>query len=318
MDALDVAKVWFRRWYLTVPVLLLAVFSGIQLAHQAAVQYHGTATFALIYADTAPRPANSPDPREQNPMALNDGSLLGQAILEDLQTPAEQEKLGGSDVSGTAPGQPSNGGAFTVSLPVGALTYTVDTWGHDPKQVSAVVDRVLQATKPLAEDIQTRAGAPLKSRYEPFVTTHTQVVQLPAASPAKLLVAMAAVGLAAGAALALVLDRLLARRSERRAKRRSEQAETDGPTPAGPTPAGRPVRVRAPKVKRSPRPSEPSSKDPDAGTRRPGVVPAGRAAVSARGPAPVSTRPPRNGSSPATQGDQEEFRVGGARNNGRR
>jgi hypothetical protein len=218
VDALDVLKVCLRRWYLVLPVVLLALAAGIGLASQQKPTYSAFGSYALVYHSPA-HVKEGEDPTEPNPLATNDAVVLGEALVADFMSGASQTTFGGVGNSGTAPREPRDGTSYTVNLPDGSQSYVVQTWGKDPESLRRVVDSVLAAAPGRAAQIQDRAGAPKESQYTTFVTGSTQLTRLPSTSTTKLIVAMLGVGILAGSALSLIVDRLSRSRKERAAKR---------------------------------------------------------------------------------------------------
>lgn len=241
MDALDLVKVCTRRWYVMLPILVLALAAGMGLAKREKPVYEAYANYALIYPQSKPLSPNAPDPRNANPLAANDATLLGEAMMNELMTPKQQEALGGVGNSGVAPGTPATGvagitastgatgSAFTVSLPSYTQNYNVATWGPSEAGARDVIARVLGSLPSEAKQLQDQAGAPQNSRYIPFVTTTTQVTEMPPKSPMKMMIAVVAVGGMAGGALCVALERFLAGRGPRPEKRRTRRDRRRAP-----------------------------------------------------------------------------------------
>ncbi|CAN7490302.1 hypothetical protein LJR027_003180 [Terrabacter sp. LjRoot27] len=211
MDSLDVIRVCLKRWYIVLPVLLLAAGAGLGLARTSKATYTAAASFAFVWEhadEVAPR---EPDPRVKNPLAADGTGLLGESVVASLTSVASQERLGGTN-RGYEPGQSDDASHFSILQDDGRRSYTVRTWADSPQQALDVVTGVLAAVPTEAEKLQVRAGAPKISRYSTFETSLPEMVRLPPESPVKLLVAVMGVGLLAAAALALVVDRLLSRR----------------------------------------------------------------------------------------------------------
>ena len=130
------------------------------------------------------------------------------------------------------------GSSLAVTLPMDV----VQAFGlQKGQEVEAVVDRVLKAAPAIADELQSRAGAPAVVRYEPFVLAPTQVDELPATSTMKLVIAVMGVGGLVGAAWSIVADRLLRRR-----RRPAEPEDADDATPDEPRLA--PVRSDEPEA----------------------------------------------------------------------
>jgi hypothetical protein len=216
VDALDVLKVCLRRWYVVVPIVLLSLGAGLGLAHQQKPTYTAFASYALVYHD---QETNAPgrEPLAPNPLAGEGAELLGEAMVADFMSEASQASLGGVGNSGTAPREPKDGTSYSVSLPDGSQSYVVQSWGKDPESLRRVVDSVLTAAPLRAQQIQDRAGAPIKSQYTTFVTGSTQLAKLPPTSRLKLLIALLGIGILVGSALSLIVDRLVRSRKGRAA-----------------------------------------------------------------------------------------------------
>jgi hypothetical protein len=217
VDAFDVLKVCLRRWYVVVPVIVVALGAGFGLAWQQKPTYTAFAGYALVYHNPISS-SSTRDPRDDNPLAVDGAVLLGEALTADFMSGPTQAALGGVGNSGVAPGQADNHTSYSVSLPQNSQSYLVQTWGKDPNSLRTVVESVLNTAPIRAAEIQNRAGAPKRSQYTTFVTSMTQVVDLPPTSKVKLLVAVLGVGILAGSALSLLVDRMIRSHQEKRRK----------------------------------------------------------------------------------------------------
>ena len=222
MDVLDVLRVCLRRWYVVLPFIILALGAGFGLARQQKPSYTAFASYALVFHDPDTSSSSERSPLEQNPLGA---TLLGEALVGDLMSGPSQRAFGGAGNRGTAPGQPSDKNAsYSVSRPQDASgqrfeSYQVQTWGEDPVGVRRVVDSVVAAAPARAAAIQDRADAPRRSRYTVFVTSSTEVAELPPPSKVKFVVAVLGLGILSGSALSLIVDRILrSRRVKRSAK----------------------------------------------------------------------------------------------------
>ena len=231
MDAIDVAKVCLRRWYVFLPILALAMGSALGLSSERAVQYSASGSFALVYDQGAGSPVAAQDPRLYNPLASDGGGLLSEALIAELNSSAMQRQLGSPSTRATDSTKGATGQRFGVQLPYGTRSIIVSAFGPDPRAARGTVDAVLGAAPGVVRSIQTRAGAPVQSQMGIFITLPSQVDALPPPSKAKLLVAITGVGGLAGAALSILLDRLVSRRRKRPStrgflRRRRERAAT--------------------------------------------------------------------------------------------
>jgi hypothetical protein len=218
VDSLDLVKVCLRRWYLFLPLVLIATGAGVGLGRQLKPSYTALGSYAFVYTHPEAVSSTAPDPRNLNPLVGNGNTaLLGEAVQASLNDPVLQSALGGNN-RGYAPDEAPSDLHYVVNLPQQAASYTIQTWADSAKEASGVVQAVLQAAPKSAKDAQERVGVPELSRYTVFVTAPTQTTELPPQSPVKLLLTMMAVGIAAGAALSLLVDRLLPARKRIRQK----------------------------------------------------------------------------------------------------
>jgi hypothetical protein len=211
LDSLDVIKVCIRRWYVMLPVLLLAVGAGVGIASELRPSYVAFGSYAFVYAHADEIKPGEADPRNANPLGGANAALLGEAVAADLRAVTNQNLLGGTN-RGVAPGEATDGTHYAVTLPQGSSSYLVQSWADTEAAATQVVQAVLQAVPQQAKAIQTRAGAPAAAQYTTFVTAPTQTLELPPQSKSKLLIGVVGVGMLAGAALSLVVDRIAGRR----------------------------------------------------------------------------------------------------------
>jgi hypothetical protein len=234
VDSLDVIKVCLRRWYVFLPLLLLAAGAGVGLSKQVKPTYTATGSYAFLY----PRPeAITPaaDPRNQNPLVTQGyTALLGEAVQAQLSSARMQETLGGTN-RGWAPDQPATNTHYSVTLPPQSASYVVQTWADTEQEAAGVVQAVLKAAPQSAKEAQERAGAPEVSHYTAFVTAATQTEELPPQSPLKLLLTMVAIGALAGAALSLLVDRMFPKKRIRKARSPRPRPGRSRARPAGTT-----------------------------------------------------------------------------------
>ena len=208
MDAVDILKICLRRWYVMLPILLGAAGVSYQLVQSQETTYTAAASYGLVQ----PRLTSGTATGERNPLGTDDSALVGAALEAQLNSRVTQQQLGSDETRGWGPGEADDGSSYSVEIPMFETTYEVRAWGSDDREVQEVVDRVLEAAPGIADELQSRAGAPEAVRYEPFVLAPTQVDALPATSALKLVIAVMGVGVLVGAAWSIVADRLLRRR----------------------------------------------------------------------------------------------------------
>lgn len=230
MDAVDILKICFRRWYVMLPILLGAAGVSYQLVQSQETTFTAAASYGLVQ----PQPAPGAQP-ERNPLGADGSVLVGAALEAQLNSRETQQKLGGGVTRGWGPGEVENGSYYSVKIPQFESTYEVRAFGEDEQTVRDAVNRVIEAAPEIAVEIQTRVGVPPSVRYEPFVLAPTQTDTLASTSGMKLVVAVMGVGVLVGAAWSIVADRALRRRvpAERPAPRPVAPAERAARRPSG-------------------------------------------------------------------------------------
>lgn len=229
MDAIDILKICFRRWYVMLPILVGAAGVSYQLVQSQETTFTAAASYGLVQ----PRLPSGNGTGERNPLGTDDSALVGAALEAQLNSRETQQELGSNDTRGWGPGEAESGSSYSVRIPQFETTYEVRAYGTDEQAVQDVVNRVIEASQGIADELQARAGAPEAVRYEPFVLAPTQVDVLASTSGLKLMVAVMGVGVLVGAAWSIVADRLLRRRNPVTDEEpRSVVAGAAGPEPA--------------------------------------------------------------------------------------
>ena len=244
MDAVDILKICFRRWYIMLPILLGAAGVSFQLVQAQETTFTASTSFGLVQPDL---PAEGGIGR--NPLGADGSDLVGAALQAQLNSRETQQVLGSDVTRGWGPGEVENASSYSVKIPQFETTYEVRAWGEDEQAVRDVVNRVIEAAPRITDELQTRVGVPAAVRYEPFVLAPTQTEVLASTSGMKLVVAVMGVGVLVGAAWSIVADRFL---------RRQAPVERPAPRPVVPPASplqqrvarSRPFRSRQPSLRR--------------------------------------------------------------------
>lgn len=224
MDAIDILKICFRRWYVMLPILVGAAGVSYQLVQSQETTFTAAASYGLVQ----PRLPSGSGTGERNPLGTDDSALVGAALEAQLNSRETQQELGSDDTRGWGPGEAENGSSYSVRIPQFETTYEVRAYGTDAQAVQDVVNRVIETSPGIADELQARAGAPESVRYEPFVLAPTQVDVLASTSGLKLIIAVMGVGVLVGAAWSIVADRLLRRRKPKMGEEPGSVGAADG------------------------------------------------------------------------------------------
>lgn len=303
MDAVDILKVCFRRWYVMLPILLGAAGVSYQLVEAQEITYTAAASYGLVQPDPPPQDPSGVE-AEPNPLGANGGALIGAALEAQLNSRDTQEKLGSDATRGWGPGDVENGSSYSVEIPDFETTYEVRTWGEDEQAVGDVVDRVIKAAPGIADQLQDRADAPAAGRYQPFVLAPTQVDAVSSNSGMKLVLAVMGIGVLMGAVWSIIADRTLRQIQRRRAAKRAMGVAVAGPPPPGDREAGRSLDQppRAPSRHPIAEPARPESTEPQ--NQPQGDPPPGANREPVGTPATGAPRIPQDASPPGSMSTQ--------------
>jgi uncharacterized protein involved in exopolysaccharide biosynthesis len=219
MDSLDIARACVRRWYVFVPILVLAVGGGYTLASSRPASYQAAGTITLYYTKPATLPVAPGvvqlDPRAQNPLFTTGGvGLLITSIVADMQSREVQLLVAhqGHTSTFTVAEDRNNNNLIGVAVT-----------GSDPRDVFATAAATMALTDQRLVALQTRAKAPTDSQYRIFTISPATVVTEKLPSKVKLIGAVTGLGVLLGAAISLLL--------EGAANRRKRSLGLDSPEP---------------------------------------------------------------------------------------
>jgi hypothetical protein len=219
MDSLDIARACVRRWYVFVPILVLAVGGGYTLASSRPASYQAAGTVTLYYAKPAALPvapgAVPIDPRAQNPLWATGGvGLLITSIVADMQSREVELLVAHQGYTSTFSVTEDRNNNNLIDV---AVT------GSDPRDVFATAAATVALTDQRLVTLQARAKAPPDSQYRTFVVSPPTVVTEKLPSKVKLIGAVTGLGVLLGAAISLML--------EGAANRRRRSMGLDSPEP---------------------------------------------------------------------------------------
>lgn len=199
MDTVDIARVCAKRWYVFVPLMVLALAGGYGYAKGQPTSYKAEGGLALI--PPTPTQAGQLDP---NAFGSGGETLLQNALVADLNSPATQVTL--------AP--PASKVSYEVDVETSPLIH-ISATGNDRTQVLAATTHVLSSAGGRLDIIQNRAGIPKRSLYTSFVANPATITNTSPPSKVKLLAAFGGLGLLLAAGLCVLLDGILVRRRQR-------------------------------------------------------------------------------------------------------
>jgi hypothetical protein len=220
MDFLDLIRLMFRRWYVTLPVVVVTLGAAYAVGSAIQPEYKTSVAIVLVpptIAAAAPAPGESPQPA--NPWLRVGESAMAQAV--QISTSAHDAR---SRVA-AAGGDPG----YQVELVQRSSILTVEVAAATRDQALATVE----ATTRLINDEVARQQAPYGSRGGEQITTQVLDAGLnitPSRSNVlRVQITMVCLGLLLAAAAAVGWDAMTRRRAA---------ARTGQPTPTAGQPAG--------------------------------------------------------------------------------
>ncbi|MFD0823078.1 hypothetical protein ACFQ0D_33210, partial [Micromonospora zhanjiangensis] len=206
MDLLDLLKLVARRWYVTVPAVVLTLATAVALGVSITPEYKGSAAVVLVPPTVAPARTTTGTPRPGNPWLAVGVNAMAQAVqiavsAQDVRT--RVAALGGDP-------------DYTVALVSRSSILTVDVTAADRSTAATTI----QAVNKLIADEVARQQAGYEPKAGEQITTEVLDSGLNVTrSTSRVLrfqIVAAVVGLLLAAAAATVFDAVARRRAERR------------------------------------------------------------------------------------------------------
>lgn len=243
MDLFTIIGACVRRWYVTLPVLALAVFGAWKAYESVAPVYSSSVSIAVLPAapvpdptPTAPGAKVTPTPVPENPYAGSGGPRFAAAVLaRNIDTGTYRNQVGLSDRSDVT---------YTASASTQEPIIKIDATGPTPETVTDVLDRITGQAGVVLNEFQTSAGAAPEALYRLAIAVPADTVSDVTPSRWRNAGAIVALGLALAAILATALDVALRRRPSARRRRVEDE---DAPTRTDEEGAAAVVRSKEPR-----------------------------------------------------------------------
>ncbi|WP_250002925.1 hypothetical protein [Actinoplanes sp. M2I2] len=228
MDFWDLTKVLLRRWYLTVPFLLLTAYAAYWTGSTIQPDYVAT-SYVQVVPPTAPEEPQTGVPKKNpgpiNPWLSLGYNALGQAAVLTVQDTTVLEQLKAQGLSDTV----------LITLDDQSPVVTIEAIGTTKEQAAATTEEVVKRLDVSVRELQAEYGAKKTS----YATTRrldqgTNIVEKNS-KVKRALVAVLGAGVLASTAVTIGVDALLRRRSRLKAARAADDA---GTTPTSGPPAG--------------------------------------------------------------------------------
>jgi hypothetical protein len=209
MDLFGIVAATVRRWYVSLPIVLIAGFFA-QQAYKA-VEPAYTASVTVVVLPSLAESAGNPPPPEGVPVPTNPfngsgGARFAAAVLaRNINSTAYPQKIG----------LPPGHGTFTADAAREQPIIQIDATASSPEAVVDLLDKVSAGAATVLNDFQAEAGAPEDKRYRAAAAVPVGKVEDVTPSRMRSAGAIGVLGLAVAAAPAAALDSALLRRRPR-------------------------------------------------------------------------------------------------------
>ncbi|WP_250034295.1 hypothetical protein [Paractinoplanes maris] len=297
MDFWDLTKVLLRRWYLTVPFLLLTAFAAYWTGSTIKPDYVAT-SYVQVVPPTAPEvpltdPAKRKDLGPVNPWLSLGFKSLGQAAVLTVSDTAVLKQLEAQGLSDTV----------VITIDDQSPVITVEAVGTTKEQAGATTEEVVKRLGGAVQELQAEYGAKKTSYATTRRLDQGVNIEEKNSKVKRALVAVLGAGVLFSTAVTIGVDALLRRRTRRigaQAEAGSEPAPVSGP-PAASASAVVPVSpAAASTAKPAGREYASSALDDEPGDRTVRLRPAQRSALRIPGEATIVL--PTPGSQPSESG----------------
>jgi hypothetical protein len=209
MDLFGILGACLRRWYVTVPLLLVTAGFAAQSYRTVEPVYSGTVSLVVLPSLKQANGAQteSEDTSGRNPYSGQGGARFAVAVLaRNVNSPAFRSRLGLAPTS-TELVQAETGSQQPI--------IQIDAQSSTPEAVYSLLDRASEQAGVVLNEFQAEAGAPADTRYR--IAPGVPAGGVVDVTPSRLRVsgAIAVVGFGLAAALATVLDIVLMQRRKR-------------------------------------------------------------------------------------------------------
>jgi len=225
VDLWDLTRLIVRRWYFTVPVLLVTLVGVLIASRTVQPDYSASGHLQLVPPATREESAAVKATRVHNPWLDLGVVQLGQAEILKVQDQRVLKEL--------VAGGYSDNVVITIDYPT--TYFSIEVIGTSPQQATNTVKKVMSLLSRDVEDEQKQiAGV----SPEDFVTTipldHGDKVTVVKSKVIRVIIVGAGIGLLTTFAFTIGMDALLRRRARRQGGPAEQSAEAAGPLAGGP------------------------------------------------------------------------------------
>jgi hypothetical protein len=228
VDFWDLTKLLFRRWYVSVPLFLVAAGATLFVASRVEPDYVATSYVQLVPPAITPKAVDDTKASARNPwldLGLASLTKAGMISVQDQKVVKQLHDAGFSD-------------DFTATQDPQLPIVTFEVIGDDEAQATLTSERLIKHFSDTVGTLQKDYGAPRDQMITARRLDLGDNIEESTSKVKRALIAVAGVGALLAAALTVAADALLRRRSRKRAAAvPATSAASAGPAPGPEVPA---------------------------------------------------------------------------------
>jgi capsular polysaccharide biosynthesis protein len=217
VDLWDLTKLLFRRWLISVPILLLSVVVLLVASQTVKPDYKATGHLIIVSpAPTAAALANASPNKVHNPWEDLGFRPLAQTAVLKVQSADMLKQLVDEGYSDN----------LTLAVDDRSPVITIEVVAHSAATATATVREVIKNLDDAVTQAQTVYGVQRDSLFTAYPIDQGDSVETVTSTQKRVMAVIAGIGLIATVAVTIVVDAWLRRRSVRKAAKKAAAAES--------------------------------------------------------------------------------------------
>lgn len=218
MDLWDLTKLLFRRWLISVPILLLSVVLLLVASQTVKPDYKATGHLIIVSpAQTTQALANAGPNKVHNPWEDLGFRALAQTAILKVQSADMLKQLVDQGYSDN----------LTLAVDDRTPVITIEVVAHSSATATATIREVIKNLDDAVTQAQTVYGVQRDSLFTAYPIDQGDSVETVTSTQKRAMAVIAGIGLVATVAVTIIVDAWLRRRSVRKAAKKA--ASADGP-----------------------------------------------------------------------------------------
>ena len=207
MDLWDLTKLLFRRWLISVPILLLSVVVLIVASQTVKPDFRATGHVIIVSpAQTTQDLANASPNKVHNPWEDLGFRALAQTALLKVQSKDVLAKMLSDGFSDN----------ITLALDDRSPVITIEAVAHSPEVATATIQEIIKNLDQAVSQAQTVYGVQKDSLFTAYPIDSGDSVETVTSTQKRVMAVIGGIGLIATVALTIIVDAWLRRRARRK------------------------------------------------------------------------------------------------------